>query len=693
MSFPSSPVNNQEVQVNGIIYIWNSAKGAWRRKPGVSTGNMDDDLIFNGNIIANSGARSISTTTGAIQVTRNGGIGVTGNVNAGAFYSNNYFYANGQPIIVQTASTANSSGNIAGGAPGQLVYQQAANVTSFLPTADYGKILAANGLGNAPVWVNLQELAVLQGAPFIAQIVYPDSQTAAADAGGETIYVLGSGFKPGFNISINAAPVASATYITSSNVSFITEPETIGSYTLTLTNPNRQSATYDFIEFAGAGVPRFLNPAGYLNFVQQTLGFNQYILVTGGYPPYNFQLTRGNLPSGMTIDNGTGLISGYAPEVENPTSFNFTVQVTDTHNQTITRDFYILVTKPIILSNELPLGSLGSAYEKGYIVTANTWANTQTISLSSLGSAYEKGYIVTANIWANTQTISLSSLGSAYEKGYIVTANTWANTQTISLSSLGSAYEQGYILTANTWANVYTMPLSSAQSINVTNNALMILDASNTDSYPGTGTTWYDISGYNNNATLGGTPQLLGTSDDKYFDLSGINNLLVPDVVTINLPANNSTTANSWTYIIVGDLSSGNIRSNYNHWAKTVNGGNTADYFYQVGGGGNGPTIVNGSSAWVSGANTAMWYGQFSGSWTNLNNTTGPATITANTYQGNTTRYATDVGTFSSINPAFPIVSGYTDGGSNVKLILLYNTINAPTLSQAYSALQGRFGI
>ena len=438
MSFPSSPVDNQEVQVNGIIYIWSSAKGAWRRKPGVATGNMDDDLIFNGNIIANSGARSTSTTTGAIQVTRNGGIGVTGNVNAGAFYSNNYFYANGQPIIVQTASTANLASNIAGGSAGQLVYQIAANVTGFVNNGDTGKILASNGPGNMPIWVDLQELAVLQGAPYITQLIYPEGQTAAADAGGETIYVLGQGFKPGFNISINAAPVTSATYITSGNVSFITEPETIGSYTLTLTNPNRQSATYNYIEFAGAGVPRFLNPAGYLNFVQQTLGFNQYILVTGGYPPYNFQITRGALPTGMTIDNGTGLISGYAPEVENPTSFNFTVQVIDTNDQTITRDFYILVTKPIILSNELPLGSLGSAYEKGYIITANTWANTQTISLGSLGSAYEKGYIITANTWANTQTISLSSLGSAYEQGYILTANTWANTQTISLRSLGS---------------------------------------------------------------------------------------------------------------------------------------------------------------------------------------------------------------------------------------------------------------
>jgi Putative Ig domain/IPT/TIG domain len=434
MSFPTNPQDQQTAQVNGIIYVWNAAKGAWRRK--VDTG-VASDQGFNGNIIANSGAVSISTTTGAIQVTRGGGVGVTGNVNAGAFYSNNYFYANGQPIIVQTASTANSSGNIAGGLPGQLLYQTSANVTGFVTNGDIGKILASNGPGNMPIWVDLQQLATLSGAPYITQLIYPNGATTASDGGGDTIYVQGSGFKPGFNITINSAPVLSATYITSSNVSFVTSPETIGSYELTLTNPNRQSTTYDFIEFSGAGVPRFLNPPGYLNFVQQNLGFNQYIGVAGGYTPYNFQITRGALPTGLTIDSGSGLISGNAPSVDNPTSFNFTVQVTDAHSQVITRDFYILVTVPLVLSNQMTMSSRGSDYLRSTIATANVTAGVPTLTISSAGSDYLRDSIAVANVTAALTTMTLSSRGSDYLRDAVAVANVWANVYTVTMSSVG----------------------------------------------------------------------------------------------------------------------------------------------------------------------------------------------------------------------------------------------------------------
>lgn len=431
MSFPLSPSNGQQAVVNGILYTWNSTKSAWRRVTGTP---MTGDQPFDGNIIANSGAVSVSTTTGAIQVTRGGGIGVTGNVNAGAFYSDNYFYANGASIIVEAASTANTSGNIQGGDAGQLVYQSAANVTSFLATADYGKILAANGLGNAPVWLDLQELAALTGTPYITQLVYPEGNIGASDAGGDTIYALGSGFQPGFNITINNAPVVTATYITSSNVAFVTNPTTIGHYPLTITNPNRKSFTYEYIEFIGAGSPYFINPAGYLNFVAQNLGFNQYILVAGGYKPYNFEITAGSLPGTMTIDAGSGLISGYAPSVENPTSFSFTVKVTDAHGQIATRNFYILVTVPVVLNNQLALSSQGSDYLRASATTANLLVD-HTLSISSMGS----DYIRTADADANVQiehTMTLSSVGS----DFIRSADADANVSIDHLITLSSSH-------------------------------------------------------------------------------------------------------------------------------------------------------------------------------------------------------------------------------------------------------------
>jgi hypothetical protein len=43
----------------------------------------------------------------------------------------------------------------------------------------------------------------------------------------------------------------------------------------------------------------------------------------------------------------------------------------------------------------------------------------------------------------------------------------------------------------------------------VTNGLVLLLDPANTRSYPGTGTTWFDLSGYSNHATLSGSPVFL----------------------------------------------------------------------------------------------------------------------------------------------------------------------------------------
>ena len=62
----------------------------------------------------------------------------------------------------------------------------------------------------------------------------------------------------------------------------------------------------------------------------------------------------------------------------------------------------------------------------------------------------------------------------------------------------------------------------------VTSGLILHLDASNPTSYPGTGTTWYDLSGNGNNAAAEGTPTYTATngggfifnSSSDYFDLS-----------------------------------------------------------------------------------------------------------------------------------------------------------------------------
>ena len=48
---------------------------------------------------------------------------------------------------------------------------------------------------------------------------------------------------------------------------------------------------------------------------------------------------------------------------------------------------------------------------------------------------------------------------------------------------------------------------------------ILQLDAQNTKSYPGTGTTWYDTSGNNNNFTINASAY--NSSGPKYMDFNG----------------------------------------------------------------------------------------------------------------------------------------------------------------------------
>jgi len=65
----------------------------------------------------------------------------------------------------------------------------------------------------------------------------------------------------------------------------------------------------------------------------------------------------------------------------------------------------------------------------------------------------------------------------------------------------------------------------------VSNGLLVHLDAANSNSYPGSGTTWFDLSGNGRNATINGSPTFTNgyfdiTSDSTYISLS--NSGLVP---------------------------------------------------------------------------------------------------------------------------------------------------------------------
>ena len=92
----------------------------------------------------------------------------------------------------------------------------------------------------------------------------------------------------------------------------------------------------------------------------------------------------------------------------------------------------------------------------------------------------------------------------------------------------------------------------SAQSSNIITNGLVVqLDASKSASYPGTGTTWFDITSTNNGTlTPTGTPPTYTAVSPTYFSFDGTNQYVnIPDAAAIRPSIGGANTAIIWAYI------------------------------------------------------------------------------------------------------------------------------------------------
>jgi len=104
--------------------------------------------------------------------------------------------------------------------------------------------------------------------------------------------------------------------------------------------------------------------------------------------------------------------------------------------------------------------------------------------------------------------------------------------------------------------------------VSIPNNALMFLDASDANSYGGSGTTWTDLSGQNKHGTLVNSPTWNNT--DKLFEFTGNSQQ------HITVPSGFADFSNGSTFFVVADLGAG---SNWERFFDFSVGGQTNDAF------------------------------------------------------------------------------------------------------------------
>ncbi|MBX5480743.1 MAG: putative Ig domain-containing protein [Myxococcaceae bacterium] len=107
--------------------------------------------------------------------------------------------------------------------------------------------------------------------------------------------------------------------------------------------------------------------------------YSQTVATSGGKAPFNYSVSAGALPVGVTLDAANGTLSG------TPTAtgtFNFTVTVSDANGKTDSQALTLGVyAPPAIASTTFPPGYAGNAYSKTLSATGGkaplTWSITQ----------------------------------------------------------------------------------------------------------------------------------------------------------------------------------------------------------------------------------------------------------------------------------------------------------------------------
>jgi hypothetical protein len=194
----------------------------------------------------------------------------------------------------------------------------------------------------------------------ITGVTYPNNGSSVSTEGNETVILTGTGFQRACNVLINNAPAVSTPFVNSTSVQFITTAQTAGTYIITLVNPDATTAVLSpGIQYLAPGAPRFIDPPGQLAAYSRNLSVSKTLSITGGTAPYTITILSGALPSGLSLNSSTGVISGTTPDVTFDTVFNFVAQVSDSADpvQSTTSSFYILVALPVPV--ELTIGGPG----------------------------------------------------------------------------------------------------------------------------------------------------------------------------------------------------------------------------------------------------------------------------------------------------------------------------------------------
>ena len=226
----------------------------------------------------------------------------------------------------------------------------------------------------------------------------------------------------------------------------------------------------------------------------------------------------------------------------------------------------------------------------------------------------------------------------------------------------------------------------------VTDGLVLALDAANPKSYPGSGTTWSDLSGNGNHFTLFNTPTY---NTGGYFTFDGTNNY-ARSTNTINLTSTNAVSVEI-VFRVASVTANEMIFEHTSDW--NTNSGAFGAFTNSTGGFASSPTTDNvihmnsdagrldsgPSNDLTEFSINTMLYSNANGV-THYNNGVEPSTITSST--SSVTNFA-NAYTYIATRGG----SNFYDGMDLVLMRIYSRELTAAEIQQNYNALKGRFGL